>query len=197
MPARFGYRRLLPLANIVLFAILISIGYMGSSYRNATQQDLELAHASQAEGWHPSYIQNPTPLSHLFAWSLNFPAMLFAAPFGFLAKGWRSDLLVNCIAAAYLVVLWYIAGLWLDRRRDSGQIIRRSPALQAIRWTALLVSSAALLLVVALVIARMMLREFPETICTLPMLFWPLFLAYAARWEIVHSRNPVRANTTA
>ena len=189
MIARLGYRRLLPIANVVLFAVLLSIGYMGSSYRSTMQQGFQLAEAAKAEGWQPTYIERPTPFTHLIAWSLNFPAMLFATPFGFLAKGWRSDLLVNGIAAVYLVVLWYIVGLWLDRRKDSSRIIRRSTPLQAIRWAALVVSSVAFLTIVALVISRMMLHQFAETVCTIPMLFWPFFLAYAARWEIAHAQK--------
>jgi hypothetical protein len=197
MLALRGYRRILPLANLLLFAVLISIGYLGSSNQNKIPQDFEIAHSSQAEGWQPTYIQRPTPLTHLFAWSLNFPAMLFASPFGLLAKGHLSDVIVNSIGALYLLVLWYVVGLWLDRRSDTSRILRKTPILQAIRWTAFLVSSVAFILVVALVIARMMLREFPETICTLPMLFWPVFLAYAARWEIVRARYSVQETVSA
>jgi hypothetical protein len=176
----------------MLFTALISIGYMGSSNQSKIPQDFEIAHSSQAEGWQPTYIQRPTPLTHLFAWSLNFPAMLFASPFGFLGKGHVSDVIVNGVGAVYLLVLWYVVGLWLDRRADTTRVLRTTPVLQAIRWSALLVSSAAFLLVVALLIVRMMFREFPETICTLPMLFWPLFLAYAARWEIVRARHSLQ-----
>lgn len=190
MIARLGYRRILPLANILLFAILILVGNAATNHSNSTEQGTEIAHSAKAEGWQPTYIERPTPLTHLFAWSLNFPAMLFATPFGFLAKGWRADLLVNVIAALYLLILWFVVGLWLDRRDDPGRLIRRTTTLHAIRWTALVISSAAFLLIVALMVARMMLHQIAESICTIPMLFWPFFLAYAAQWEIRHSRNP-------
>lgn len=157
------------------------------------QPGVEIAHSAQSEGWQPTYMERATPLSHLFVWSLNFPAMLFATPFGFLAKGWHADLLVNVIAAIYLVILWFVVGLWLDRRNAPGRSIRRTPILHTIRWAALVVSSAAFLLIVALIVARMTLHQFAETACTVPMLFWPLFLAYAARWEITHSVDSAHA----
>ncbi len=191
MIARFGYRRLLPLANILLFAILIGVGYVGTSTDASQQQGLEMAHSAQQEGWQPTYIERAPPLTHLLAWSLNFPAMLFATPFAFLAKGWRADLVVNLIAAVYLFVLWLVVGLWLDRRSDPRRRKRNTPALQTIRWSALVLSCAALVLVLALIVVRVMLHQKPEALCTIPMLFWPFFLAYAARWEIVHSRVPV------
>ena len=190
MIARLGYRRLLPIANLLLFALLLSIGYMGDSYRNEMQQGMRLAEAAKAEGWQPTYIERPTPFTHLIAWSLNFPAMLFATPFGLLAKGWKSDAVVNGIAAIYLIVLWFVVGLWLDRRKDPSRVIRRSAPLQSIRWTALVVSSIGFLMIVALVISRIVLHQFTETICTIPMLFWPFFLAYASRWEIKHAQKP-------
>jgi len=189
MIARLGYCRLLPLANILLFAILISVGYFGSNSSNAIGPGVEIAHSAQSEGWQPTYLERPTPLTHLFAWSLNFPAMLFATPFGFLAKGWHADLLVNVVTALYLVILWFVVGLWLDRHDSPGRTIRRTPMLHTIRWTALVVSSAAFLLVTAVIVARLMLHQFAETACTIPMLFWPFFLAYAARWEITHSNG--------
>ena len=189
MIARLGYRRLLPLANILLFAILISVGYWGSHSATAVEPGVEIAHSAQSEGWQPTYLDRPTPLSHLFVWSLNFPAMLFATPFGFFAKGWHADLLVTVIGAAYLGILWFVVGLWLDRRNVPGRTIRRTPILHTIRWTALVVSTAAFLLVTAVIVARLLLHQFAETVCTIPMLFWPLFLAYAARWEITHSAD--------
>ncbi len=189
MIARLGYRRLLPTANILLFAILLSIGYVGNRSADAYQQGLEIAHSAQAEGWQPTYIERPTPLTHLFAWSLNFPAMLFATPFGLLAKGWRAELLINGIAAVYLLVLWFIVGLWWDHRRDPSRPVHKTRPLQIVRWIAFVVASAAFLLVVAVIIARIMLHQYPETVCTVPMLFWPLFLAYAALWEIRRSRS--------
>jgi hypothetical protein len=115
--------------------------------------------------------------------------MLFATPFGFLAKGWHADLLVNGVAALYLVMLWFAVGLWLDRRDAPGRAIRRTPMLHTIRWIALVVSAAAFLLVTAVIVARLMLHQFAESVCTIPMLFWPFFLAYAAHWEITHSNG--------
>jgi hypothetical protein len=189
MPARHGYRRILPAANIVLFAILLTIGYVGRPDTSVMQQGLDLARTAKSEGTEIMYVERPTPLTHLVAWSWNFPAMLFATPFGLLAKGPNADFVVNGIAAVYLVVMWYIVGLWLDHRRDRTRFTSNTPWLQRMRWTAFGISVLALFVVGVIVVMRTVLHQYAEAACTLPILFWPLFLAYAARWEIVHSRT--------
>ncbi len=189
------YRQILPLANIVLFAALLAVGYMGTANRGTVSESLEIAHSAQSEGWQPTYLERPTPLTHLFAWALNFPAMLFATPFGLLARGATAQWLVNGIGAVYLLVQWYVVGLWLDRRHNGSRPVRSSIALAVIRWTALLFAAGTFVLVVGLVVARVALHELPETVCTLPMLFWPGFLAYAARWEIAHSRASAQTHS--
>lgn len=195
MVERLGYRRILPLANIVLFAILIAVGYLGTAPRS--NETLEFGHSAQAEGWQPTYLERPAPLTHLFAWSLNFPAMLFATPFGLLTRGAASQWLVNGIGAMYLLVQWFMVGLWLDRRRDRSQPVRASTAFTAIRWTALLLAVGAFLVVIALIAVRIAVHDIPETFCTLPMLFWPGFLAYAALWEIAQARLAAQTRSAA
>ena len=196
MLTRYGYRGLLPVGNIVLFAILLTIGYVGRQDTSIMQQGVDLARTAQTEGTEITYLERPTPLTHLIAWSWNFPAMLFATPFGLLAKGRDGDLIVNGIAAVYLMIMWYVVGLWLDHRSDPDRATKRTPGLQAVRWSGFAISVLAFLAVGAIVAVRLVLHQYMEALCTTPILFWPVFLAYAARWEIVHSRG-AEANSAA
>lgn len=192
MLAQYGYRRILPAANVVLFALLLTIGYIGREDTSTMQQGLDLARTAKSEGAEITYVERATPLTHLIAWSWNFPAMLFATPFGLLVKDRHGDLIVNAIAAVYLMVMWFIVGLWLDRRKNPDRVARRAPVFQAVRWAGFGIAVLTFFVVGAIVVMRLLLRQFTEAACTLPILFWPVFLAYAARWEIVHSGAGVR-----
>lgn len=191
MLARYGYRRILPAANVLLFALLLAIGYVGRQDTSTMQQGLDLARTAKSEGAEITYVERATPLTHLIAWSWNFPAMLFATPFGLLVKGRHGDLIVNAIAAVYLMIMWYIVGLWLDRRKDPDRVARRAPVFQAVRWIGFGIAVLTFFVVGTIVVMRVLLHQFAEGACTLPILFWPVFLAYAARWEIAHSRATV------
>ena len=184
MLRRVGYRRALPVINLLLY-----LGFVGVADWNLLQQArlYQYVGASRTTAnetaWDPVYIDTPVPMPKILAESINFPAVLFALPFGALQRGWRAELLVDSITALYLLPLWYAVGRWLDSR---SRVASSGRALTLIRklilWAAgLTIVAMAGLFVIGLV-------RYPNAwlnmLLALPVLFWPALLAYIARREL-------------
>ncbi len=192
MLQRIGYRRLLPAVNFVLFVVLIAFGYTDILRTINTFHDVQetIGKSAGLEGsWDPVFIDRPEPLTHVFADSLNFPAVLLALPFGHLSQGWRASVIVHSVAAVYVLLLWYALGLWLDKRhRPEKAPLRRS--LSLVRWAILVLASCAIIAMGAIFSAMLLRPDFDlaQQICSLPAFFWPMFLVYASWWEVRNSR---------
>lgn len=194
MIKRFGYRWLLPFGNLVLFVALIFAGYAIQSSNPEVEGNI--AHPAEVEpSLQPTLLERPRPLPHLLAEAIDFPAVLFAMPFQHLAEGRAGEIVKYSVAALYLVFLWYMVGIWLDQR--SQRTVHSTPLLSGLRWSALAASGLWLVLMLMLIFRAIPKRlgpgVIPEQICSLPALFWPLFLAYAAAWEIKHAKPATQA----
>ena len=142
---RFGYRHLLPPAQLVLFAVLCLIAHWDrlgqqpcmiiDTYANAP------VFAQEGPGIPPFGLHPPChePRAQVIAICLNFPAA-FVGLFiedTFLHRWLGSDASFFFASAPAVLLLWYWVGRWIDRR--SGyvglpQARRRSPRLFA--WVA-------------------------------------------------------------
>lgn len=184
MSRRLGYRRILPLANLLLFLALVGFGDWDLIQTIRLYHQVS-AEASQADAvWDPIYIDRAIPLSKALAYSIDFPAAVFAFPFSHIQKGWRAELLMDAVTAVYLLPLWFAVGRWFDFR-DVNKI-RRGTTWIALRKTTFVLACFAgvgILLVLVTGLARRT-GEWPTFLLSLPALFWPAFLAYVARWEL-------------
>ena len=184
MLRHLGYRRVLPLINLVVYLALV-----GAADRDVLQQvqlykDVDASRTAQGEtGWDPVYIDAPIPMTKVLAESINFPAVLFALPFGSIQKGWRGELLVDSIAAIYVLPLWYAVGRWIDRRSNAVSSVK---VLTLIRKSILYIAVFTTVAIAGLFVVGIV--RYPNAwasfLFALPVLFWPALLAYVARWEL-------------
>jgi hypothetical protein len=185
MLRRIGYRRVLPIANLLLYLALVGYGDWGLLQNVRLFRDIDATRISHGEtAWDPIYIDRPTPLPKVLASSINFPAVLFALPFGAFRHGWRAELLEDVIAAFYLLLLWYAVGRWIDFHASTR--VRDGHVLAILRRTSVGLASLAgigILLWLLVGLTRFP-SEWPNIALSLPALFWPTFLAYVARWEL-------------
>ena len=184
MLRRLGYRRVLPLTNLVLYLALVGAADWGLLEQVQLYKDVDASRTAQGEtGWDPVYIVAPIPMTKILAEAINFPAVLFATPFGALQKGWRAELLVDSIAAIYLLPLWYAVGRWQDRQSI---LVRRSRVLTLIRKFILVFAGLATAGIAGLFVIGVARypNAWPNFLLALPIFFWPLFLGYVARWEL-------------
>jgi hypothetical protein len=184
MLRRLGYRRVLPIANLLLYLTLVGYGDWTLLQNVALSRDVAATQSSEDTSWDPVYIDRPMPLAHVLASSISYPAVLFAIPFGLLEKGWRGDLIVDAVAAIYLIPLWYTVGRWIDRRTIED--VKSRKVLAFFRWTILVLAClTGLGMTGVYVIALKRYPEaWPDIILSLPIFFWPAFLAYVALWEL-------------
>ncbi len=184
MLRRLGYRRVLPLTNLVLYLALVGVADWGLLEQVQLYKDVDASRTAQGEtGWDPVYVDAPIPMIKILAEAINFPAVLFATPFGALQKGWRAELLVDSIAAIYLLPLWYAVGRWQDRQSI---VVRSSRVLTLIRKFILVFAGLATAGIAGLFVIGVVRypNAWPNFLLALPIFFWPLFLGYVARWEL-------------
>jgi hypothetical protein len=178
-----GKRRILPVANLFLYVALVGYGDLALLQNVRLTGDLA-AQNSEEMRWDPVYIDRPMPLGHVLASAINYPAVLFAVPFGLLAKGWRAELIVDAAAAVYVLPLWYAVGSWIDQRKSAR--VKSGRVLAILRW--LILTTAALTALGMVGLFGLALHRYPEawpnTILSLPSFFWPVFLAHVAWWEL-------------
>ena len=184
MLRRLGYRHVLPIINLLLYLALVGAADWELLQQVQLYKDVDASRTAQGEtGWDPVYIDAPIPMTKILAETINFPAVLFATPFGALQKGWRAELLVDSIAAVYLLPLWYAVGRWKDRQSI---FVRSSLVLTLIRKFILLVAGLATAGIAGLFVIGLVRypNAWPNFLLALPIFFWPLFLGYVARWEL-------------
>jgi len=192
MLRRLRYRRLLPIANFLLYVALVG-SYDWALVQRAKLFDQIAAANASLDGapWTPEFIDRPRPILKVLVDAINFPAVLFATPFAALKRGWRAELIVDFVAALYLLPLWYAVGRWFDRRA----IVKGGRALTITRQVIFLLAGLSALGILGLFILG--LARYPDAWADLlfstPVFFWPVFLAYVARWELRAAKtNAVR-----
>ena len=184
MLRRVGYRRALPILNLLLYLALVGAADWNLLQQARLYQEVGASRSTDSEtAWDPVYIDTPIPMPKILAESINFPAVLFALPFGALQRGWRAELLVDSVTALYLLPLWYAVGRWLDRRST---VVSSGRALTLIRKLILWVAVLAIVAIIGLF--TLGLARYPNSwlnlLLALPVLFWPTLLAYIARQEL-------------
>jgi hypothetical protein len=184
MLRRIGYRRALPILNLLLYLSLVGAADWDLVQQARLYQDVGASRTTDDRtAWDPVYIDTPDPLPKILAESINFPAVLFALPFGALQRGWRAELLVDSITAFYLLLLWYAVGRWLDRRST---VVSSGRALTLIRKLILWIAGLTIVAIAGLFAIGLV--RYPKAwlnlLLALPVLFWPALLAYVARREL-------------
>jgi hypothetical protein len=106
--------------------------------------------------WDPRYIDGPPPWAFTTAWAINLPALvpalLILIPASMLTgdlASFTSDMLAVASIGAFVPILWYGAGWWIDDRR--GRFPPRLFSLP-ILWQQILAAIALLLSLPALVV---------------------------------------------
>lgn len=142
MLRRLGFRRILPIAHIVLFIALVSIGAIqaghsfGPHVRQTAYQQGELP-----EG-HPqaAFVM---PLAWTIAIAINVPAAMLGA---LCAEIFHlgSNLGALLCSMPFVLLLWYLVGHWLDHQLNF--LPRRAPgnAIRIACWVGILLSAVLL-----------------------------------------------------
>ncbi len=187
MPARVRYSRFLPILNLLLYLALVVPGDVQLLRTVRLYRDIAATNTTEGS-WNPVYIDRPESLGEVAASAINFPAALLAIPFGLMAEGWRSTLIVHGVTACYLLLLWYVMGRWIDQRLIARVPVRAVPLLDSFRRIILVMSGLVMLAFLGLFglgLARYP-QLWPRFLMSLPILFWPAFLVFVARWELTH-----------
>lgn len=115
MLRRFGFRRILPLFQLVLFFVLLTIGF--NHQRRAiegTQPRLKpIALQENMSGWHPD-VRPQIPVPWKAAIAINVPAAILGAMVAALTVKTGSDLYVLLFSVPFVPLLWLLIGRWLD-----------------------------------------------------------------------------------
>lgn len=143
MLRRFGYRRILPIVQIILFIALVTIGaiQVGHSFgprvrQTAYQQDGELP-----EG-HPQATFT-MPFAWTLAIAINVPATMLGA---LCAEIFHlgSNLGALLCSMPFVLLLWYLVGHWLDHQLDVLPRRRPGNAIRIACWIGIILSAVLL-----------------------------------------------------
>ena len=142
MIRRLGFRRILPIAHIILFIALVTIGAIrvghsfGPRVRQTAYQESELP-----EG-HPQATFT-MPLAWTLAIAINVPATMLGALFAEIFHI-GSNLGGLLCSMPFVLLLWYAVGHWLDHQLN---LLPRCPPGSGIRiacWIGILLSAVLL-----------------------------------------------------
>jgi hypothetical protein len=151
MLRRYGFRRILPIVQLGLFIVLVSIGAWQMS-RWPSHSNLRPVVFQENENlpeWHPE--PNRVPSVWLIAIAINVPATMLGALCAELFHIGSNFSALLC-SMPFVLILWHLVGRWLDRQL--GLLPFRSPgiATRAMCWFGILAS--AVLLAVGLMAVR-------------------------------------------
>lgn len=174
MIRRLGFRRILPIAHIVLFIALVTIGAIqaGHSFGPRVRQTAYQESDNLPEG-HPqaTFVM---PLAWTIAIAINVPAaMLGALCAEILHLG--SNLGALLCSMPFVLLLWYAVGHWLDHQINI--LPRRKPgnAIRITCWSGILLS--AVLLAIGLMAFRSHASLNPDVVAlALGWLLWSVLL---------------------
>lgn len=122
MLRRAGFRRVLPVVQIVVYVGLIwpEWVYLYQTSGSKLTLPVQLVLWQEGEGmeFHPIHIDRPTPVRVKLALLLNLPAVfpVTAAVVPFLESRPKGELFLLSIPFPFVFCLWYAVGLWIDRR---------------------------------------------------------------------------------
>ena len=153
MLRRIGFRRLLPVLNLVLYAASMCIG--NASESGQTRMSAAHAHGGEAD---------TIPTRVKIAVALNVPAVIAAFLLNAIAFHFQTNR-VFLLAVLFIPLLWYPVGKWFDRR--VGWVRRGKPKRTFIR-DALLVVSGVLAILSVVVLIQVIKRGYPGP----PDTFW-------------------------
>ena len=151
MLRRLGFRRILPIANILLFMALVTIGAMqvGHSFGPRVRQTAYQEGGNLPEG-HPQATFT-MPIAWTVAIAINVPATMLGALCAEIFHIGSNFGALLC-SMPFVLLLWYAVGHWLDHQLN---ILPRCAPGNGIRiacWVGILLS--ALLLAVGLMAFR-------------------------------------------
>ena len=161
---RLGWRHLLPIAQILLYCALAWWGFRESYPSKFSAWEPPSEYVLVQEGrvqWDPRYIDGPPPRGFTIALALNLPALvpavLILLPASVLLKNlgsFGSDLLAVASIGAFVPLLWYWVGWWIEDRR--GRFPPKHFTLSSL-WQGILVTIALLLSLPTLIIGLILL----------------------------------------
>jgi hypothetical protein len=110
-----GYRRLLPVTQLLLFVLLI---WFGCPYRVAWESWLN---PRGTDDWYPAFIDGTPTVKEQLAEGLNYPAtlstLLLIPVQHRLRTGAARELADHLTTVVFVPILWYLIGRRIDRRR--------------------------------------------------------------------------------
>jgi hypothetical protein len=149
MIRRLGFRRILPVAQLALYLVLVFLGEATYQHGSPHQQArLHLA-AMQLSPAHPQIQTAAEPIEWRFATLLNFPAISCGAVVMTIIGKQESELYLLLLSLPFIPLLWTLIGRWLDYQ------LRYRPRPQRtwprVLWCSLGIALAILLLIMFLV----------------------------------------------
>lgn len=217
---RIGYRRLLPVANVVLYTVLIVLGYTKPYLVRTVEHDV-VTNVAWQEGtveWDPAYVDYYVPNIHRLAYAINLPAYVPGSILGAAIertfKLWRissvwlfENVVISVVTGLFVPVLWYRFGLWLDRLLGSVPPRHFSISLWAklFRISSAVVSALMIVGYVAMLVYGTLLMwrahdlqfpSFPEFIILLLCLCWTVALVLITTKNLVDARRQAVCRVT-
>jgi TRAP-type C4-dicarboxylate transport system permease small subunit len=202
MKSRFAFRRLLPIVQVLLFFLILVMAHAYWTVIEAEWEFERLAHPPP-EGTVYRDLRsswNGKEQIPLLAILLSLPAALvvrlveWLLPFGTFPKPVKIALFTPAIA-----VLWYLVGLWLDRRLGLAPV---SPKIPHRFWRyALLIALALLLSAIGLFLFWHLVDPFAWTdpIGSFLLLAWLVFgavviIVQVRGWWVLSKQNRLQEN---
>jgi len=174
MLRRLGFRRILPIANIILFIALVTIGaiQVGHSFGPRVRQTAYQEEGELPEG-HPQAMF-VMPLAWTLAIAINVPATMLGALFAEIFH-LGSNLGALLCSMPFVLLLWYAVGHWLDHQLNILPRCKPGNAIRIACWIGILLS--AVLLAVGLMAFKSHAALNADVVAlALGWLFWSLLL---------------------
>jgi hypothetical protein len=148
MIRHLGFRRILPIAQLALFLLLVFLGAV--SYKHAHDQHARLRPiAFQAHGQPFTPVANSEPVEWRFATLFNLPAIACGALLATAVAGPTSEFNVMLFAIPFVPITWLLLGRSLDYQL---RYLPRPPrAITRVIFSSLGIATAILLLLMLVV----------------------------------------------
>lgn len=195
---RIAFRRILPIVQLVLFIALLSVG---KAQEDALSARFEAARAGQAKTAGGAIAWDLRTLSHYYGpvpvvvcESINLPAILVAGALELLFPEMKW---LSYVGAAIAVAgLWYLLGLWLDRRLGllpPGTRRPRGSLVRVLAWVALIILGGFSVIVFAFLLLGETHHGWPTLVARIALMVWSAFGAMIFGLRIREWRKMARA----